>query len=189
VSLLGVLALTACVPVVSYQYDIKGQGDKSESGGCSPTTEVLLTTHLTTATSVVFWGSVERLHDSNRIVSISFTFSKDEVLTLTKPEVTIESATYSNPKVVPITTVRRSSRIGSPSCDPPDESEYQPPNQPMDRTRDPLNSVYVIDIAVPNNPPDFTIHFPHVQLDGKQIDVPAVTFVRKSTVSLPAQLM
>jgi hypothetical protein len=62
--LLGTLVLTACVPMVSHEYDVKGQGDKSESGGCSPTTEVMLTTHLTPATAVVFWGSVERLHQS-----------------------------------------------------------------------------------------------------------------------------
>ena len=184
--LLGALALTACVPVVSYEYDVKGQGDKSESGGCSPTTEVLLTAHLTRATDAVFWGSVERLHHSRRIVSISFTFSSDEVLTLTEHEVKIASESYSSPKFVPITTVRRSSRVSSPSCDPPDDSEYQQPSQPMARTRDATNSVYVIDVAVPDNPRVFSIQLPPVLIDGVPVDVPAITFLRKSNVSLPA---
>jgi hypothetical protein len=56
---------------MGYEYDVKGQGDRSESGGCSPTTEVRLTTHLTPATAAVFWGSVERLYHSHRIVSVS----------------------------------------------------------------------------------------------------------------------
>lgn len=91
------LLLTACVPMVSHEYDVKGQGDTSESGGCSPTTEVRLTTHLTPATAAVFWGSVERLHHSRRIVSISFTMSDDEVVSLTQPAVTITSKAYAAP--------------------------------------------------------------------------------------------
>jgi hypothetical protein len=109
------LSLTACVPVVSHEYDIKGQGEKSESGGCSPTTEVRLTAHLTPATDVLFWGSVERLHHSHRIVSISFILSNDEVVSLTKPEVTITSKAYAAPHVVPITTIRRASAANSSS--------------------------------------------------------------------------
>jgi hypothetical protein len=101
--LLMCLALPACVPMVSHEYEVRGQGDKSESGGCSPTTEARLTTHLTPATTVLFWGSVERLHHSHRIVSISFTFSNDEVVSLPKPEVTITSKAYAAPKVIPIT--------------------------------------------------------------------------------------
>jgi hypothetical protein len=30
------LSITACVPMVSHDYDVKGRGDKSESGGGSP---------------------------------------------------------------------------------------------------------------------------------------------------------
>jgi hypothetical protein len=184
--------LIACVPVVSHEYDVKGQGDKSESGGCSPTTEVRLTTHLTPATAALFWGSVERLHHGHRIVSISFTFSNDDVLSLTKPEVTITSRAYATPREIPITTIRRASRLNSPSCDPPAASVYQQPNEPMHRTPgtlygDPVtDSVFVIDIAVPDNPAQFTVQLAPVLIDGKLIDVPPVTFLRKSDVSFPA---
>jgi hypothetical protein len=185
-------SLIACVPVVSHEYDVKGQGDKSESGGCSPTTEVRLTTHLTPATAALFWGSVERLHHGHRIVSISFTFSNDDVLSLTKPEVTITSRAYATPREIPITTIRRASRLNSPSCDPPAASVYQQPNEPMHRTPgtlygDPVtDSVFVIDIAVPDNPAQFTVQLAPVLIDGKLIDVPPVTFLRKSDVSFPA---
>src|SRR3984957_7249386 len=125
---LGYLNLTACIPMISHEYDVKGQGDKSESGGCSPTTETRLTTHLPPATTVLLWGSVERLHHSHRIVSISFMLSNDETVSLTKPEVTITSKAYAAPKVIPITTIRRASRLNSPSCDPPAASVYSLPN-------------------------------------------------------------
>jgi hypothetical protein len=190
--LLMCLALPACVPLVSHEYDIKGQGDKSESGGCSPTTEVRLTTHLTPTTAAVFWGSVERLHHSHRIVSISFMLSDDEVATLTKPEVTITSNAYAAPKMIPITTIRRASRLNSPSCDPPAASVYQQPSEPMhgmpgtlygDRVTD---SVFIIDIAVPNNPSEFTVQLAPVLVNDMLVDVPAVTFLRNSSVSFPA---
>ncbi|MGO9933450.1 MAG: hypothetical protein ACLPV8_16795 [Steroidobacteraceae bacterium] len=186
------LVLTACVPMVSHEYDVKGQGDKSESGGCSPTTEVLLTTHLTPATAVVFWGSVERLHPSHRILSISFTFSNDEVASLTKPEVTIVSKAYAGPHNIPITTIRRASVLNSPSCDPPDASVYQQPNEPMHQMSGTLyghpvtDSIFVIDVAVPGNPGEFTIRLPPVLVNDVLVDVPAVTFLRKSSVYFPA---
>jgi hypothetical protein len=181
--------------VVSYEYDIKGQGDKSESGGCSPTTEVRLTTHLTDATAAVFWGSVERLHHSHRILSISFTFSNDEVVSLTRPEVTITSKAYATPRDIQITTIRRASGLNSPSCDPPAASVYQQPNEPMHRMPgilygDPVtDSVFVIDIAVPDNPAEFTIQLPPVLVNDRPIEVPTVTFLRKSSVYLPGQIM
>jgi hypothetical protein len=189
------LSLTACVPMVSHEYEVKGQGEKSESGGCSPTTEVRLTTHLTPATAVVFWGSVERLHHSHRIVSISFVISNEEVVSLTKPEVTITSKAYAAARVVPINRIRRSSVVSSPSCDPPAASIYQQPNEPMRRVPgtlygDPVtDSVFVIDIAVPDNPAEFTVQLAAVLADGKPIHVPLVTFLRKSRVYLPPQLM
>jgi hypothetical protein len=189
------LGVAGCVPMVSHEYEVKGQGDKSESGGCSPTTEVLLTTHLTPATAAVFWGSVERLHHSHSIVSISFTFSNDEVASLTKPEVIIASNAYATARVIPITTIRRSTVVRSPSCDPPAASVYQQPNEPMHRMPgtlygDPVtDSVFVIDIAVPGNPSDFTVQLPPVLINGRTIDVPAVKFRRKSTVYFPPQLM
>ena len=62
--------------MVSHEYDVKGQGEKSES---------------------VFWGSVERIHHSRRIISISFTMSDDEVVSLTQPAVTITSKAYAAP--------------------------------------------------------------------------------------------
>jgi hypothetical protein len=178
--------------MVSHEYDIEGQGDKSESGGCSPTTEVRLTTHLTPATAAVFWGSVERLHHSHRIVSISFMLSNDEVVSLPKPEVTITSKAYAAPKMIPITAVRRASVLNSPSCDPPAASVYQPPNEPMRRMPgtlygDPVtDSVFVIDIAVPNNPGEFTVQLAPVLVNGVLVDVPAATFLRNSSVSFPA---
>jgi hypothetical protein len=181
--------------MVSHDYDIKGQGDKSESGGCSPTTEVRLTTHLTPATAVLFWGSVERLHHSHRLVSISFTFSNDEIVSLTKPEVTITSNAYTTPHSIPITTIRRASMLNSPSCDPPAASVYSLPNEPMHRMPgtlygDPVTDwVFVIDIAVPGNPSEFTVQLAPVLIDGKMVDVPAVEFLRKSSVSFPAQVM
>ena len=184
--------LTACVPVVSREYDIEGQGDKSESGGCSPTTEARLTAHLTPATAAVFWGSVERLHHSHRIVSISLTFSNDEVVSLPTPEVTITSQAYAAPKVIPITTIRRTSRVSSPSCDPPEDSVFQQPNESMHRMPGTLDgepvtaSVFVIDIAVPSNPGEFTVQLAPVLVNDMLVDVPAVTFLRNSSVSFPA---
>jgi hypothetical protein len=181
--------------MVSHEYDIKGQGDKSESGGCSPTTEMRLTTHLTPATAVLFWGSVERLHHSHRIVSISFTFSNDEVVSLTRPEVTITSKAYATPLDIQITAIRRASRLNSPSCDPPAASAYQQPNETMHRMPgtlygDPVtDSVFIIDIAVPGNPSEFMLQLAPVSVNGVLVDVPAVTFLRKRNIYLPAQIM
>jgi hypothetical protein len=179
---------TACVPVVSYEYDLEGQGVKSQSGGCSPTTEVLLTTQLTPTASVVFWDSVERLHHSHRIVSVSFKLSADDVITLTKPEVEITSKTYPTPRVVPITIIRRSPVMSSPSCDPPDESTDQNPNEAMRRlAADTVaTAIFVINLKVPDNPAEFTIRLPPLLMNGKEIAVPAVKFLRKSNVSYSA---
>ena len=189
------LSITACVPMVAHEYDVKGQGDKSESGGCSPTTEARLTTHLTPATTVLFWGSVERLHHSHRIVSISFMLSNDETVSLTKPEVTITSKACAAPNLIPITTIRRASRLNSPSGDPPAASVYQLPNEPMHRMPGTLegepvtDSVFVMDIAIPDNPGEFTLQLAPVRVNGMLVDVPAVTFLRKSSIYLPPQVM
>jgi hypothetical protein len=155
----------------------------------------MLTTRLTKTTAVVFWGSVERLQPSHRIVSLSFTFTDDEVASLTKPEVTITSKTYATPQVIPITTIRRASGLNSPSCDPPAASVYQRPNQPMHRMTGTLHgdavtdSIFIIDVAVPGNPAEFTVQLPPVEVNGKPIDVAPVKFLRKSSVYFPAQLM
>ena len=45
---------------------------------------------------------------------------------------------------------------------------------------------FVIDIAVPNNPGEFTLQLPPVLVNGRLVDVPAVTFLRNSNVSFPA---
>ena len=191
-ALLICLMLGACV--VTHEYDVNGQGDKSESGGCSPTTEVRLTTHLTNATAAVFWGSVERVHPSHRILSISFTFSNDEVASLTKPEVTIFSKDYANPHNIPIRTIRRASVLNSPSCDPPADSVYQKPNETMHRMPGTLygepviDSVFVIDIAVPGNPAEFTVQLPPVLVNEMLMDVPAVKFLRNSSLYFPGQI-
>jgi hypothetical protein len=192
-ALLMCLLLNACV--VTHEYELEGQGDKSESGGCSPTTEVRLTTHLTNSTAVVFWGSVERLHPSHRILSISFTFSNDEVASLTKPEVTIASKAFPTPRAIPINTIRRASVLNSPSCDPPAASVYQQANEPMHRMSgtlygDPVaDSIFIIDIAVPDDPGEFTIQLPPVLVNGTVVDVPAVKFLRKSSWYFPSQIM
>jgi hypothetical protein len=191
---LCITSLPACLSMVAHEYDIEGQGEKSASGGCSPNTEPLLTTHLTPATSVVFWASVDRLRPNYRILSISFTLSNDETIVLTKPEVLISSKDYSIPRAVPITTVRRASALVSPSCDSPTDSAYQQPKEPMHRTPgtyngDPvIDSVFVIDIAVSGDPQRITIQFPPVSIDGKLLEVPTVTFVRKTNIYLPAQI-
>jgi hypothetical protein len=48
------------------------------------------------------------------------------------------------------------------------------------------DSIFVIDIAVPDNPAEFTPQLAPVLMDGKLVDVPAVTFLRNSDVSFPA---
>jgi hypothetical protein len=185
------LALTACVRMVSHEYDIEGRGEKSAPGGCSSNTEPLLTAHLSTATSVVFWGSDDRLRPNHRIISISFTLSNDETIVLTKPEVLVSSKEYSIPRAVPITTVRRSSVLVSPSCDPPADAVYQKPDEPMHRMPGISNgdrvtdSIFVIDIAVSGDPTQITIQFPPVSINGALVDVPAVTFLHKTNVYLP----
>jgi hypothetical protein len=181
--------------MVSHEYDVKGQGDKSESGGCSTTPEVMLTTHLTPATAVVFWGSTERLNTSHRIFSISFTFSSDEVVVLTSPTVQIISKAYAKPLAIPMPPVRRATTVTSPCCDPPAASVYQNPNEPMHRMPGTLygepttDSVFVIDLKVPDNPAEFTVQLSQVLINGKPIDVPPVKFIYKSSHYLPAQLM
>jgi hypothetical protein len=188
---LSALGLAACVPMISHEYDVEGQGEKSASGGCSSDTEARLTTHLTPATDIVFWGSDDRLRPNHRIISISFTFSNDEAVSLTKPEVLISSKAYSIPRAVPITTIRRSSVLVSPSCDAPADAVYQKPDEPMhsrsgfsngDRVTD---SIFVIDIAVSGDPAEITIQFPPVSINGTFVDVPAVTFLHKTNVYLP----
>jgi hypothetical protein len=185
------LTLTACLSMVSHEYDVEGQGEKSASGGCSSNTEARLTRQLTPATSVVLWGSDDRLRPNHRIISISFTLSNDESVSLTKPEVLISSKAYSIPRVVPITTVRRSSVLVSPSCDAPADAVYQKPDEPMRRMPGLLNgdsvtdSIFVIDIAVSGDPAQITIQFPSVSINGTAVAVPAVTFTHKTNVYLP----
>ena len=82
--------------------------------------------------------------------------------------------------------------MNSPSCDPPAASVYQPPNEPMHRMPGTLegepvtDSVFVIDIAVPNDPGEFTLQLAPVLVNDRLVDVPAVTFLRNSSVSFPA---
>jgi hypothetical protein len=189
------VALSACIPMMGHEYDIEGPGEKTASGGCSSNTEALLTTHITPATSIVFWGSVDRLRPNHRTISVSFTFSNDETVLLTKSEVLISSKVYSIPRIVPITTVRRSSVLVSPSCDPPSDSVYQQPDEPMQQTpgihsgEQVIDSVFAIDIAVSGDPTQITVQLPPVSVNGQVVDVPAVTFLRKTTIYLPAQIM
>jgi hypothetical protein len=48
------------------------------------------------------------------------------------------------------------------------------------------DSVFVIDVAVPDNPSEFTVQIAPVLIDGKRVEVTAVQFLRKSSVSFPA---
>ena len=192
---ISVLLLSSCFSMVSHEYDVEGPGDKSASGGCSSNTEARLTKQLTPATSVVFWGSDDRLRPNHRIISISFTLSNDESVLLTKPEVLISSKAYSIPRIVPITTVRRSSVLVSPSCDAPADAVYQKPDEPMHRVPGISNgdqvtdSIFVIDIAVSGDPAQITIQFPPVSINGTLVDVPAVSFLHKTNVYLPGDRM
>jgi hypothetical protein len=117
---------------------------------------------------------------------------KEEVVSLTKPQVTITSNAYATPRDIRLTTIRRASVLNSPSCDPPEASVYQRPTEPMHRMPgmlygDPVtDSIFVIDIAAPDNPAEFTVQLPPVLVNGVLVDVPAVTFLRKSSVSVPA---
>jgi hypothetical protein len=189
--LLMCLCATGCVSWVSHDYDVEGQGEKSASGGCSSSTEARLTRQLTPATSVVFWGSDDRLRPNHRIISISFTLSDDESVSLTKPEVLISSKAYSIPRVVPISTVRRSSVLVSPSCDAPADAAYQKPDEPMHRmpgisNGDPVtDSIFIVDVAVSGDPAQITIQLPPVSINGTLVDVPAVSFLHKTNVYLP----
>jgi hypothetical protein len=177
--------------MISHEYDVEGQGEKSASGGCSSNTEARLTKQLTPTTAVVFWGSDDRLRPNHRIISISFTISNDESVLLTKPEVLISSKAYSIPRVVPVTTVRRSSVLVSPSCDAPADAVYQKPDEPMHPMRGISNgdgvtdSIFIIDIAVSGDPEQITIQSPPVSINGTFVDVPAVTFVHKTNFYLP----
>jgi hypothetical protein len=51
------------------------------------------------------------------------------------------------------------------------------------------DSIFVIDVAVPGNPAEFTVQLPPVNVNDKPIDVAPVRFLRKSSVYFPAQLM
>jgi hypothetical protein len=55
---------------------------------------------------------------------------------------------------------------------------------------DPItDSVFIIDIAVPGNPSEFMLQLAPVSVNGVLVDVPAVTFLRKRNIYLPAQIM
>lgn len=183
--------LTACASMVSHEYDVEGLGEKSASGGCSSNTEARLTRQLTPATSVVFWGSDDRLRPNHRIISISFTLSNDESVSLTKNEVLISSQADSIPRVVPVTALRRSSVLVSPSCDAPADAVYQKPDEPMHRMPGIFNgdrvtdSIFVIDVAVSGDPAQITIQIPSVSINGMLVDIPAVAFVHRTNVYLP----
>jgi hypothetical protein len=92
-------------------------------------------------------------------------------------------------------SLRRSFPLRSCPSDPPAASVYSLPNEPMHRMPgtlygDPVtDSVFVIDIAVPKNPDEFTVKLAPVLVNGKHVDIPAVTFLRRSSVSFPAQVM
>ena len=185
------LLLAGCV---SSYWDVSGQGARSASGGCAPTPEVQLTTHLTPDTAVVFWGSVDSLRPDHKIISVSFTFFNDDVVMLTEPELLVSSKSNSIPRGVPITAVRRALSLVSPSCDPPTDAAYQDPQQPMHRMPGILNgeavtdSVFVIDIVLSDDPAQIAVQLPPISINGQFAHVPPVTFSRRLRVSLPALL-
>lgn len=183
------LSLSGCVPVISHQYDVTGQGEKSAAAGCSQSAEIALTTHATSDIAIVFWTSADRIRPNYRLVSISFALSNDDILVLTKPEVQVSSKANSIPNTVPITTVRRASQLLSPSCNPPADAAYQQPTEPMHRVPGMLNgqpvtdSVFIVDVLVSGSPAQITVQLPPLLINDRSVDVPAVTFVRKLDVT------
>jgi hypothetical protein len=184
-----VVLLTACVPVISHEYAVEGQGDKSSVSGCSQSAEVLVTMHPTRDVNVVFWNSDDRIRANHRIVSISFVLSNDDVIKFTKPEVLVSSKTNSIPSAVPIATIRRAQRLESPSCDPSADAIYQAPSEPMRPVPKIVNgeagtdSVFVINIAVSGSPAQITVQLPPMLINDRNLEIPAVTFLRKLAVT------
>jgi hypothetical protein len=183
------LNLSGCIPVISHEYDVIGQGEKSAAAGCSQSAEVALTAHPSPDVAIVFWSSVDRIRPNYRLVSISFALSNDDIVQLTKPEVLVSSKANSIPNAVPISTVRRASQLSSPSCTPPADAVYQQPSEAMHRMPGLLNgqpvtdSVFIVDVLVSGNPSQITVQLPSLLINDKPVDVPAVTFRRKLAVT------
>jgi hypothetical protein len=185
-ALLCSLVLSGCIPTISTFYDIAGAGEKRYTAGCSMNTETDLSIHLTNSTDVVFWGPAARKSTHQMILSIMITVSGDEVVLLTKPAIEITSKEAKSPLLSSVTTIRRAGALSSPSCDPPEGSVYQTPDEPMRRmpgtyhSRPITDSVFVIDVPIPGNQDEFSVQVGPVKVDDKIVEIPAVHFVRKT---------
>jgi hypothetical protein len=182
--------IAGCIPTVSSFYDINGPGDKSYTAGCSMSTEANLSMTLTNTTNVVFWGPANRNPSDQKILSIIFTVSGNEIVSLTQPIVEVTTNAAKEPLAIPVTTIRRTGALSSPSCNPMDGSVYQAPDEPMRRvlgtyhSRPVEDSVFVVDINIPGNPNEFSVRVPPVKVDDKIIEIPTVQFVRKTKAQL-----
>lgn len=180
--------LTACVPMLSHEYDVRGQGEKSVAAGCSQATEVVLTAHPNSDIAVVFRDGADRIRPDHRIVSVSFVLSGEESVKLTKPEVLVSSRSNSLPSAVPIAAIRRASGLSSPSCALSPDAVYQQPDEPMRRaSASPsgdagTGSVFVIDIVVSGDPREITVQLPPISIDDSLAELKPVTFTRKLAV-------
>jgi hypothetical protein len=181
------LLLCGCVPVASNYYDITGVGDKRIFAGCAMKAETELKTQLTDGVGVIYWGSANH-ESSGRAISISFTIAGSEVVTLTKPILKITSAGSTGPLEIGVEKVRRAYVESSPSCDPPRDSVYQRPDEPMRRIpgsfqgKPVTDAVFVIDLIVPGNPKEFIVQLPPVKVDDRRIEAPPVHFVHKTSM-------
>jgi hypothetical protein len=182
--------MAGCVPTISSFYDINGAGDKRYTAGCSMSTEANLSIALTNTTNVVFWGPANRKPSDQQILSIIITVSGNEIVSLTQPIVEVTSKGAKQPLAIPVTTIRRAGALSSPSCNPPEGSVYQAPDESMRRalgtyhSRPIEDSVFVMDINIPGNPNEFSVRAPPVKIDDKIIAIPAVHFVRKTKAQL-----
>jgi hypothetical protein len=182
--------MAGCIPTVSSFYDISGPGDKRYIAGCSMNTEANLSITLTSATNIVFWGPANRAPSNQKRLSIMFTVSGNEVLSLTEPIVEVTSEEAKEHLAIPVTTIRRTAALSSPSCNPLEGSVYQAPDELMRRTpgiyhsRAIEDSVFVLDVDIPGNPNEFSVRVPPVKIDDKIMEIPVIHFVRKTKAQL-----
>ena len=182
--------VAGCIPTISSFYDISDPGDKRYSAGCSMNTEASLSVTLTSATNIVFWGPASLAPSNEKHLNIMFTVSGNEVLSLTEAIVEVTSEAAKKPFRIPVTTIRRTAALSSPSCTPLQGSSYQAPDDLMRRTpgmyhsQAVVDSVFVLDVDIPGSPNEFSVRVPPVKIDDKVIEIPVVHFVRKTRAQL-----
>lgn len=184
------LGISGCIPTVSSFYDISGPGEKRYTAGCSMSTEASLSMALTNTTSVVFWGPAHRKPSDQKLLSIIFTVSGNEIVSLTQAIVEFSTPGAKEPLAIPVTTIRRTGALSSPSCNPVAGAVYQTPDEPMRgmpgtyHGRAIEDSVFVMDIRIPGSPNEFSVSVPPVKVDDKIIEIPTIQFVRKTKAQL-----